>query len=207
MAFDPTSRLNRGGSSTADRLARRAVDRGRSDELSRRGVPGGDVFSGDLANRALKALGARAMTVDRSIIVSSEFDSSKPEDKALLAHEQFHLDHSSGVGENSGHDHEEVMARAIERMVLHQAFGGTESHEAQHAGPGQGGGHAGGVAHAGGNAQDQTDNPAVRGYKALRARGMSHQAVIDLLVKEIHSGMDAQREQAGHRMSDKKGFL
>lgn len=207
MASDPTRRLNRGGSSTADKLARRAVGRGRSDDLQRTGVPGGEVFSGDLASRALKALGARAMTVDRSIIVGDDFNAARPEDKALLAHEQFHLDHSAGVGENAGRDHEEVMARAVERMVLHQAFGGTESHEAAHASPGSAGGVAGGVAGAGGSAQDQTDNPAVRGYLALRARGLTHQAIVDLLVREIHTGMGAQREQAAARMSDKKGFL
>ncbi|MFN7146937.1 MAG: DUF4157 domain-containing protein, partial [Myxococcota bacterium] len=129
-----TLRSERGGSPTADRLAARAERNG----LKRSAMPGGgEVFTGEVASRALKSLGARAMTVDKSIIVSEDFDPSKPEDQALFAHEQFHVDHSGGAGTHEHRDAEEVAARAVERMVLHRArAGGMESHEATQAVPG-----------------------------------------------------------------------
>lgn len=216
MPSDPSRRLTRGGSRTADRIAGRAhgpagMGSGGNTpgegRLVRKGTDGADVFGGDLAQRALKALGARAMTVDRNIIVGESFDASKPEDRALLEHEKVHLAQSGGVGENAGRDHEEVMARAVERMVLHQASGGMESHEVQHSMPGAGAGHAGGVAQSGGNQLDKNDNAAVRGYLALRARGMPHEAIVELLARELMAGMASQREQAAMRFSDKKGFL
>ena len=73
------------GTGTANRLAQR-LDR---SQLQRVTVPGGgEAFTGPVASRALDALGARAMTLDRSVIVSEDFDPSKAEDKALLAHEE-----------------------------------------------------------------------------------------------------------------------
>ena len=111
---------------TIDRLASRAQKPG----LQRKQLAsGGEVFTGALASRTLDAMGARAMTVDRSIIVSEDFDPNKPEDAALFAHEQYHLEHSGGEGTNSGHDHEEQQARAVESMVLHRSHaGGAEMH-------------------------------------------------------------------------------
>ena len=82
---------------------------------------GGSVYRGEVASRALKAVGARAMTVDRSIIVSEDFDPARPEDQALYAHEQYHVEHSGGEGGHSVRDAEEVAARATEAMVFHRA--------------------------------------------------------------------------------------
>lgn len=210
MPGDRSSRLTRGGSATADRLSARAGNgRGRPDGgLRSVAGAGSDVLSGELATRALQALGARAMTVDRTILVPDGFDASRPEDKALLEHEKVHLEMSGGLGENSGRDHEEVAARAKERsMILHMGGGGMESHDAAHTGGASAGGTPGGVAHSsGGSAVDKTENESVRGYLALKKRGLSHEDIVALLAKEVISGMHDQREQSAHRMADKKGF-
>lgn len=198
-----TSRMGRGGSPTADRLASRA----QKGALSRQSMPGGgEVFTGDLASRALKSLGARAMTVDRSIVVSDEFDPNRPEDQALYAHEQYHVDHSGGEGTHEARDAEEVAARSVERMVLHRAMaGGAESHEAAHAVPG-GTGDAQSVAQEKTVTAEKAD-AAQRGYAAMRAKGMSHVDVVNKLAGEVVSSMDAQRELRLERYGDKKGFL
>ena len=61
------------GEKTSARLSRRL-----DNHLTRRAAPdGGEVFSGGLASRALRAVGARAMTVDRSIIVDNESSFSR----------------------------------------------------------------------------------------------------------------------------------
>ena len=59
------------GESITSRLASRSA----RAPLQRRSMPGGgEVWEGPLASKALKALGARAMTVDSSIIVGDDFD-------------------------------------------------------------------------------------------------------------------------------------
>lgn len=200
------SRMKRGGSATADRLASRAERPGRG--LARQSMPGGgEVFSGDLASRALKSLGARAMTVDRSIVVADDFDPNKPEDQALFAHEQFHQEHSGGAGTHEHRDSEEVAARAVERMVLHRArAGGMESHEAGLAVP-----STGAVAKEGAGAQSrenqEADVSAQRGYDALIRLGMDHLLVVDRLAHEVIQGLDSARDNQLERFADKKGFL
>jgi hypothetical protein len=89
---------------------------------------GGEVFSGPTATRALRAVGARAFTMDNNIFVSEDFDANrKAEDAALYAHEQHHQLNSGGEGAaRSFHDAEELAARAIERMVLHRASEGED---------------------------------------------------------------------------------
>lgn len=197
------SRMERGGSPTADRLASRSVDR---KSLKRKAMPGGgEVFSGDVASRALKSLGARAMTVDRSIIVSEDFDPSKAEDQALFAHEQYHVDHSGGEGTHHGRDAEEVAARTVERMVLHRAMagGGAESHEASHAAANA----ADPTSSQDKSKKNETDDAAQRGYDALAAQGLSHGEIVQKLAWEAISAIDVQREQRQGRFGDKKGFF
>jgi hypothetical protein len=206
MASTPRTpmRSERGGSPTAERLASRA-ERG---ALKRSSMPGGgEVFSGDLASRALKTLGARAMTVDRSIIVSDDFDSNRPEDQALFAHEQFHVEHSGGQGSHEHRDGEEVAARAVERMVLHRArAGGSESHEASHAVPDTETAAKGG--HGSSKRQNQeNDSDAQRGYEMLLAQGMDRTAIIDRLAHDVIQALDHGRDGALERFADKKGFL
>jgi hypothetical protein len=200
------SRMQRGGSTTADRLASRAERPGRG--LSRQAMPGGgEVFSGDLASRALKTLGARAMTVDNSIIVSDEFDPGRPEDQALFAHEQFHQENSGGAGTHEHRDGEEIAARAVERMVLHRArAGGAESHEANLAVP-----STGAVGKEGSGSQmrenQEADSAAQSGYEALVRLGMDHLLVVDRLAQEVIQGLDHARDGQLERFADKKGFL
>lgn len=205
-------RLSRGGSPTSDRLASRgdnAAGRRLGSSLRPHGGGGQDVFTGDLARQALKALGARAMTVDNSIIVDPSLDTSRPEDQALLAHEQFHLSQSGGTQDNHGRDAEEIAARAVERMVLHTAKGGTETHESKHTEPGQGGGQGARAVGAGGDNAQKAETRAMveRGYLALRHRGLSHDEIVRMLARDILTAMDAQREHGAGRFSDKKGFL
>ncbi len=202
MAKSDIDRAEAQGSSTVSRLTSR-LDR---SKLQRRAMAdGGEVFTGGLASRALSALGARAMTVDRSIIVDESFDPNKAEDAAVYAHEQYHLDHSGGVGDNSGHDGEEVAARQVERMVLHRSTGGVESHEAEHNSSSQGTPGAGSSNTS--NKPDGAGNPsASNGYAAMKTRGMSHDEIVDQLAREVLLSMDSKRDRGSERSSQKKGF-
>lgn len=204
MASKAPSRMGRGGSQTADRLASRAAGK----ELKRKSMPGGgEVFSGDVASRALKSLGARAMTVDRSIIVSEDFDPSKAEDQALYAHEQYHVEHSGGEGTHHGRDSEEIAARAVERMVLHRArAGGAESHEANHAVP-ETNNHGPGGAGPKSIKQEMDQSAAQRGYEAMRVQGQSHQEVVWKLASDVVTALDHNRDLRQDRFADKKGWL
>lgn len=191
--------------STINRLASRAEKSG----LQRKQMAGGgEVFTGELASRSLKALNARAMTVDRSIIVADDFDPNNAEDQALFAHEQHHLEHSGGVGNNSGHDHEETEARAVERMVLHRSrTGGAEMHEASHTSAA--GGAPTGSSGAGHERDSGTERPgdASSGYAAMLASGMSHNAIVERLAREAVQALDSGRDQRSMRWGDKKAFL
>jgi len=200
-AQEGISRAEATGSSTVNRLASR-LDR---SKLQRRAMAdGGEVFTGQVASRALNALGARAMTVDNSIIVSESFDPNRPEDAAVYAHEQYHLDNSGGVGENGGHDGEEVAARQVERMVFHRMTGGAESHEATHVSNGQGTPGSGSSNTSG--KPDSAGNPSgAQGYAAMIARGMTRDEIVDQLAREVLMSMEGQRDKHGERGS-KKGF-
>ena len=97
----------------------------RSGGLLRKEETGhGSVFRGALADRALNAVGARAMTVDGEVIVSETFDLVSAENQALFAHEKFHQKHSGGAAGQTIRDAEEIAARSVESMVFHQASGG-----------------------------------------------------------------------------------
>ena len=210
MPRDPSS------SGTVNRLASRA-EGGRADRkaLRKQSMPGGgEVFTGDLASRSLKAVGARAMTVDRSIVVSDDFDPSKPEDQALFAHEQFHLEHSGGAGTSEHRDAEEVAARSVESMVLHRArHGGAESHEAHHAVPGGSllsGGDRAGPAGPGGKGKDKEEDESSasqRVYVSLTGTGLSHDDIVAKLAHDAIQSLDYQRDLRLERYADKKGFL
>lgn len=190
---------------TVDRLASRASKPG----LSRRSMPGGgEVFTGELASSTLDVLGARAMTVDKSIIVAEDFDPSRPEDQALFAHEQYHLEHSGGEGQNDGHDGEEVAARQVERMVLHRSrTGGAEMHEASHTSAA--GGAVNGSPGAGHESAASTESAgdAARGYAAMLAQGISHAEIVNRIAREVVQGLDSGRDQRNQRFGDKKAFL
>lgn len=195
------------GGSTIGRLT------SRMDGLQRRSMPGGgEVFSGEVATRALRALNARAMTVDRSVIVSESFSPSRAEDQALYAHEMHHVENSGGEnGNHSARDSEEVAARAVERMVLHRfERGGMESHEASHATGPSGFGGVNGTGSDGNTpgANRGEGNPqAQAGYHTLRRQGLSHMAIVDRIAREVVQAVDASRDNKFDRGGDKKALF
>jgi len=147
---------------------------------------GGEVYKGPLASRALRAVGARAMTMDRTIIVDEDFDPGEPEDQALYAHERLHQLESGGDDQSTDlSDAEEVAARAVERMVLHRAkagedFGGIMRDVSVYrdAAPQSGGS-------GGGEAPSEGMDGAAAGYQALARSGKSHDQIVQLLARRV----------------------
>jgi len=88
---------------------------------------GGSVVTGDTVSRALRAVGARAMTWDNEVYVDKDFDKDDADDQALYAHEVHHLEESGGADVGDGrHDAEEAGAQQIERMVLNRRAAGED---------------------------------------------------------------------------------
>jgi hypothetical protein len=215
--------MSRDGS-TISRLAGR-LDR---KELQRQSVAGGGtVFRGELASKALEAVGARAMTLDRSIIVGDDFDASKPEDQALYAHEDYHAKHGDGGGGGGGEnfrDAEEVAARAVERMVLHRAMAGgyEQGGGGSASGPGGVGNQANSPDSAGGGTaappQTASSTPShnerfsrppdsQRGYQALREDGFSHVEIVELFARRAMAAEEEAESNHLARFADLKGSL
>jgi hypothetical protein len=210
------------GSRTVDRLTARE-DRYNTGDLREESVAGGGkVIRGELASRALEVLGARAMTLDRSVIVSDDFDMQNIEDQALFAHEQYHAMYGDGDGGGGGsnfRDAEEIAARAVERMVLSRAAKG--GYEAGGGGATRGiGGHGhshvagdsagGGTAAAGQETKDETDDQshtADRGYNALREQGWSHIDIVDFLTRKAMQAAEESQNSHNSRFGDIKGTL
>jgi hypothetical protein len=222
------ARASRSTDSPTGSLIGRLASRLDRDELTRRTVRGGTVVQGQLATEALEAVGARAMTLDRHVIVSDDFDPSKPEDQALLAHEQYHARHGDGDGGGGGsnfRDAEEVAARAVERMVLHRAMaGGYESGGGAGAGGAGVGGHGhnhlssdsgGGSVGAAAPTADQRPHKAdpdrnpdpTAGYDALRKDGYTHHDVVEMLARKAMNMHDEARAVRDSRHSDAKGSI
>lgn len=195
-----------------DRLTSR-LERG---ELERVTVGGKHAYRGDMATKALDAVGARAMTLDRSVIVGADFDPSDPADQALFAHEQYHAEHGDGGGGGGGEnfrDAEEIAARAVERMVLHRAVaGGYEGGKA----PGAAAGAAahneadGKIVSAGAQPAEQNPDEKARapepgaGYAAMRRKGMSHHDVIEELARRVLDVTDQGHQFRLERAGDAK---
>ncbi|MFT7520481.1 MAG: hypothetical protein ACI9MC_002630 [Kiritimatiellia bacterium] len=180
------------GDSVVHRLARRS-----QGGLYRREVKGGgEVYSGPTASRALRALGARAMTMDSTIFVAEDFNESSAHDRALYAHERHHQMTSGGAGAaDTHHDDEELAARAIERMVIHRSEAGedfgsimrdvTDSRIQREA-------DVDTLTPAVGNKAALPDDPAAQAYMALRSQGRDHESVVrelaDYCVQSIAEG-------------------
>ena len=203
------------GSKTADRLAER-LDR---SQLKRQEMPGGGaVYRGPTATRALDALGARAMTVDRQVVVGEDFDPSRREDQALYAHERYHAERGDGAGGGGGEnfrDSEEIAARAVERMVLHRMDGDSEAADLPGAGSSdraRGAASHGlpGSAAGGGGGPDTPDaqsrNPsASRGYQRMLQKGMSRADIVEELARRALAALDEQTRNGAERHKDKRG--
>ena len=201
-----------------DRISER-LDR---SELRRVAMPdGGEVYRGEVASRALDALGARAFTVDRTIIVGDDFDPYRIEDAALHSHEMYHVEQGDGLGGGGGEnfrDAEEIAARAVESLVIQRSMaGGVEAGYSAGAGARKGGiqsGEAGagvgaGARDANNSADDASDADAdaAEGYAALLAQGMSHQEIVLDMARRVLRAMDEQAEWKHIRQGHNKGFI
>lgn len=184
------------GNSLVNRLISRS-DTG----LHRVALPGGgEAYKGPLAQRALRAVGARAMTMDQSVFVDEDFDASSPEDQALYAHEVHHQMESGGVDDgHSGHDHEEYAARAIERMVLHRASEGEDFGQILRDVKSGSGAEMAMRAATETGPQTQTvsgsqeapeANDPMMAYQAMRAQGKSHAAIVRELSEFVLKSLD-----------------
>lgn len=172
---------------------------------------GGEVHRGPLATRALRAVGARAMTMDETIIVSEDFDPTSAEDQALYAHERLHQMESGGADHPSDmHDAEEVAARAVERMVLHRSAAGESfgsimrdvaSGGGSSATSGGGGGDRSGGGGAGGGPGE-----AAAAYAALLRTGKSHEQVVEMLARKIVTSLVEGGKMDELRTVPVKGF-
>lgn len=154
-----------------------------------------EVLSGELADEALKKVGARAMTLDKKIYVREDFDRNNAEDLALIAHEQFgHASESGGEDSHAGgHDAEEKRAQEIERMTLHRLQRGDDFEDVvrdikadrlHNEQPGQ----------------DSAANPTneddpMDAYKAMRAQGMEHDSIVRLLTRHVLTSLAEGEEE------------
>jgi len=184
--------------------------------ISRRAMAdGGEGYSGSLASRALRAVNARAMTVEGGdIVVGNDFDASRPEDAALYAHERLHQSSSGGSGGGAeGHnDAEEQAARSVEAMVFHRMQAGenltevltdaTKGSTADLARNALSNG-SGAVAQVVGKVLDGGD-PAdpMNSYWMQRTQGKPHAEIVDDLKRHVvqqleHMHADQQHRSAG----------
>lgn len=183
----------------------------RMDGLHRKDMAdGGEVYTGPLARAALRAVGARAMTVDNTIFVDESFDTSTAEDRALYAHERVHQMNSGGTDQHGAHDAEEMAARAIERMVLHRSSRGEDTETvmrdaataAQSASdpdsatgasaPGEG---------AGETAKKNPMDEARAAYVALLAQGKNHTMIVRELSQYVVDQIAQIRSMSRTRLS------
>lgn len=197
------------------RLARRLMSRA-SGGLYRRTTPdGGEVFTGPAARQALRSLGARAFTMDHTIIVDEGFDVSNPEDAALYAHELHHQMESGGVDSHSERDGEEIAARAIERMVYHRMASGDDFGAVMRDAK------SGAVmrdARSGASSDNayirtpskDDDKPsygdAIRAVEAVLGEGLSYDILVRDLARYCIEQMNKQREFTTARRSKNEAF-
>lgn len=193
------------GSSISRRLMQRA-----EGSLSRRSMgDGGEVVSGPMASRALKAIGARAMTMDHTIFVDEDFDASSAEDQALYAHERHHQMESGGTDDHGARDSEEIAARSIERMVLHRSakgddFGAIMRDVNSGNVPSSGGGSGGGGGDAGGDAGDgmsEDEQEAMAAYQMMIAKGIPHEVIVRQLARFVVDALAQSEEDRDFRTS------
>lgn len=191
------------GESMADQIGSR--------NLRNRRVGHQEVFTGDLADDALNALGARAMTVDNEIIVNNQFNPNQADDQALLAHEMLHQEFSGGVAGSSMHDAEEVAARAVESMVFHRAKNGDSNPIPRKASE----------LLREKNDQETKSNPsanaaenpeserptAEQGVQTLRERGFSHEMIVQHLMYKVVDELERKHMESIDRGGNIKGFL
>ena len=186
----------------------------RSDILQKQAASHGDVFSGGLADQALDAIGARAMTMDGEIIVNSNFDLSDAGDQAEYAHELYHQARSGGAAGDKIRDAEEIAARAIESMVFHEAGGGRsdalptniEDLFQQAENPSTPSATESETSGTVTSAFENGDASATLGYQALREQGMTHGEVVYMLAQMLIDQHDQSQDFTRQRGGTQRGF-
>lgn len=177
--------------------------------LQRKETPGGgEVYTGSLARQALRAMDARAMTLDHSIIVDEDFDASDPEDAALYAHEAVHQANSGGEGAQGSKDGEEVAARAVERMVLHRMQSGEDAGTVMRQVTSRAG-TAGGPPSSAGPAPsgESTElDEAAAAYASMLQSGRSHEFIVRELTTFVVREMQRSEEANRIRVSPSKSL-
>jgi hypothetical protein len=174
-----------------EKTTHRLMDR---KQLKRVNVPGGgEAFKGPTATRALKALGARAMTLDQSIIIGEDFDPNRPEDAALYAHEQLHVDRGGTAATHAVHDAEEVAARAAEQMVLHRMASGESAQQVQRTqAPTQ-------------TAAAPQGSPSARAVGNLKAQGGTRRDIVENLAQKVVDRLAEEEDRSHQRGANTPG--
>lgn len=207
------------GEDLANRLMARA-----GEGLNRRTVGAGiEVFSGQLVDRAMGAMGGRmrGFTMDSAIFMPSSFDASNPAHQATAVHEWYHQRNSGGDDGGGGRhgsnpDQEERRARTVEDMVFHRAESGDDLDSI--VGDIVGGGDAAlDEAASGGGSQPATPNAAtvskaviggdrdrdpMDGYRMLRDEGYSHKQVVDELKQFVIDTLVRLQEEHNFRTAE-----
>lgn len=208
---------NTPGDSVTSRLMSR-TDPGLS---RRRMTDGGEVYTGTLARRALRTLGARAFTMDGTIFVDPTFDASKPDDAALYAHERHHQTGSGGEGGNVAgtHDAEEKEAQQIEEMVFHRIQSGEDIGDILHdvtTGAAANAAKGGEQQKSAGPAGEMVSRAIVGGdkdrdpmeaYFQMRAEGWSHKRIVDDLRDHVVENLSRLQEEHGLRTGGEADFI
>ena len=160
-------------------------------------VDGGKVFSGPTATRALRALGARAMTLDEDIFVAEDFDESRAEDQALYAHERHHQMEHGRVDAGAHSYAEEKAAQAIESMVLHRSRKGDSfgsimrdvnsgkvhrDSQSSHSADGDGSTSAA-----------KTSDPLEQTVRTLMQQGKSYDDIVTMLSEHVVESLQASQ--------------
>ncbi|MBN2798487.1 MAG: DUF4157 domain-containing protein [Deltaproteobacteria bacterium] len=192
--------------SSSSKLAQRLLTRASREGLQRKQLAdGGEVYSGPLATRALRAMGARAMTMDHTMFVAEDFDVSNAEDQALYAHEQIHMSGSGGTDSHGERDHEEVSARSVERMVLQRAQEGEAfSSIMRDVKDGGTKGDSPSASSLGDSGAPEVT--AEMGLAELLGQGMSHDAVVRRLTRKVLDMIGQMEESTTFRSTETETF-
>jgi hypothetical protein len=163
---------------------------------------GGQVFKGPLAEMALDAVDARAMTMDHTIFVREGFNPTDPEDQALYAHERYHQDHSGGAHEHGGgHDAEELAARAVEAMVLHRRAQGDDFGKIlQDVAAGRIEREQGAQGPMEAQGEHGRDDDPMAAYHALIGQGWTHDGIVRMLARNVLLELQAEDALRQRRM-------
>ncbi len=211
------------GEDLANRLMARA-----GEGLNRRTIGAGiEVFSGQLVDRAMSAMGGRmrGFTMDQAIFMPSSFDPSNPQHQATAVHEWYHQQNSGGDdgggGRHGGNpDQEERRARTVEEMVFHRAASGEDLDNIvgdivaggdgaiDQAGAGGGGGAAEPARSSSASTVSKAviggdrDRDPMDGYHMLREEGYSHKQVVDELKQYVIDTLTRLQEEHNYRTSE-----